>query len=82
MKKLDLQIPEVGMPQVLMDRKLLSTMTISYGHGMAITPMHLASSTATLVNDGIKVNPTLLISKKREKTPKFLQKILRIKSKV
>ena len=72
MEKLDLQIPEVGKPQVLMDRKLLSTMTISYGHGIAITPMHLASSTATLVNDGIKVNPTLLISKKeRENTQVF-----------
>ena len=79
MKKLDLQIPEVGIPQVLMDRKLLSTMTISYGHGIAITPMHLASSTATLVNDGIKVNPTLLISKKEKENTQVLQKILQIK---
>ena len=74
MDKMDLQIPEVGTPQVLMDRKLLSTMTISYGHGIAITPMHLASSTATLVNNGIKVNPTLFVSKTSEKNTRVFSK--------
>ena len=63
MKKLNLQLPELGKPQVRTDKKLLTTMTISYGHGIAITPMHLASATATIVNDGLKVNPTLLKSK-------------------
>jgi len=74
MNKMNLQIPEVGTPQVLMDRKLLSTMTISYGHGIAITPLHLASSTATLVNNGIKVNPTLFVSKTREKHTRVFSK--------
>ena len=62
MDKLNLEIPELGRPQVRKDGKLLTTMTISYGHGIAITPVHLASATATIVNDGIKVVPTLLIS--------------------
>ena len=74
MNKMNLQIPEVGTPQVLMDRKLLSTMTISYGHGIAITPLHLASSTATLVNNGVKVNPTLFVSKTREKHTRVFSK--------
>ena len=60
--KVDLEIPELGKPQVLRDGKLLTTMTISYGHGIAITLVHLASATATIVNNGIKVKPTLLIS--------------------
>lgn len=38
----------------------LSTMTISYGHGIAATPLHLASAYATLSNGGYKVEPTLL----------------------
>ncbi|MBL4749147.1 MAG: penicillin-binding protein 2 [Amylibacter sp.] len=38
----------------------LSTMTVSYGHGIAVTPLHLASAYATLANGGYKVNPTLL----------------------
>ncbi len=60
---LSLEIPELGTPQVLIDKKVLSTMTISYGHGISITPMHLASATATIVNSGVKVNPTLIKGK-------------------
>ncbi len=37
----------------------LSAMTISYGHGLAATPLHLATGYATMVNGGFKVNPTL-----------------------
>jgi len=35
-------------------------MTIGYGHGMAVTPLHLASAYATLVNGGIWRPSTLL----------------------
>ena len=31
----------------------LRTMTVSYGHGVAVTPLHLASAYAALVNGGI-----------------------------
>ncbi|RVT42040.1 peptidoglycan D,D-transpeptidase FtsI family protein [Sphingobium algorifonticola] len=31
----------------------ITTMTVSYGHGIAVTPMHLASAYAALVNGGI-----------------------------
>jgi len=40
----------------------LSTMTISYGHGLAATPLHLAASYATISNGGLRVTPTLLKS--------------------
>ena len=35
-------------------------MTISYGHGIAASPVHLAAAYASLVNGGLKVRPTLL----------------------
>ena len=38
----------------------LSTMTISYGHGLAATPLHLAAAYATITNGGLKVTPTLM----------------------
>ncbi|MFU8883156.1 MAG: peptidoglycan D,D-transpeptidase FtsI family protein [Rhodobacterales bacterium] len=38
----------------------LSTMTISYGHGLSATPLHLAAAYATMVNGGTRVSPTLL----------------------
>ncbi|MEE9426587.1 MAG: penicillin-binding protein 2 [Paracoccaceae bacterium] len=38
----------------------ISAMTISYGHGLSVSPMHLAAAYATIVNGGTKVSPTLL----------------------
>lgn len=38
----------------------LSSMTISYGHGMTTSPVHLAAGYAALVNGGYRVTPTLL----------------------
>ncbi len=38
----------------------ISTMTISYGHGLAATPLHLAAAYASVVNGGLKVTPSLL----------------------
>jgi len=38
----------------------LSTMTISYGHGLSSSPLHLASAYASLLNGGTRVMPTLI----------------------
>lgn len=38
----------------------VSTVTVSYGHGISITPLHLAAAYATIANGGRKVTPTLL----------------------
>ncbi|MFO1210872.1 MAG: penicillin-binding protein 2 [Amaricoccus sp.] len=43
----------------------LSTITISYGHGMAVTPLHLAAGYATLVNGGLRVRPSIIASDER-----------------
>ncbi len=40
----------------------LTTMTVSYGHGMAITPLHLATAYAALVNGGTRVRPSIIQS--------------------
>ena len=74
MDKLSLELPELSKPQVRTDKKLLTTMTISYGHGISITPTHLASATATIVNDGIRVDPTLLISNSEKKNKQIFSK--------
>ena len=44
----------------------ISTMTISYGHGLSASPMHLAAAYASLLNGGTRVEPTLL---KRDTAP-------------
>lgn len=38
----------------------LSTMTISYGHGLSSSPMHLAAGYAAIANGGKRVTPTIL----------------------
>ncbi|NIZ59572.1 cell division protein FtsI [Sedimentitalea sp. CY04] len=38
----------------------LSAMTISYGHGLSTSPMHLAAGYATIANGGNYVSPTIL----------------------
>ena len=50
----------------------LSTMTISYGHGISATPLHLAAAYATMVNGGTKVEPTLL----KQNGPQFGPRVI------
>lgn len=38
----------------------LTTITAGYGHGMSVSPVHLAAAYAAIVNGGTKVAPTLL----------------------
>ena len=35
-------------------------MTVAYGHGIAVTPLHVAAASAALVNGGRLIKPTLL----------------------
>jgi len=42
------------------DWSRITTMTVSYGHGIAVTPLHLASAYAALVNGGIWRPATLM----------------------
>ena len=48
----------------------LSTMTISYGHGLSTSPMHLAAGYAAIANGGYKVQPTILKKHTLEKGPR------------
>ena len=52
----------------------ISTMTISYGHGISSSPLHLAAAFASVLNGGFKVNPTLL---KRNGTDKIRKRVIR-----
>ena len=40
--------------------KAATTATVAYGHGLAITPVHLAAAISTLIGDGRRVRPTLV----------------------
>ncbi|MCK4939544.1 MAG: penicillin-binding protein 2, partial [Rhodospirillaceae bacterium] len=55
-----IEIPEVGKPLYPDRWGDISTMTISYGHGIAVSPLQLASGVAAVVNGGVMLRPTIL----------------------
>ena len=57
---LDLELPEVGTPMFPMVWREINTVTISYGHGIAVTPAHVASAVGAMVNGGVFIRPTLV----------------------
>lgn len=57
---LQLELPEIGTPQVPSTWREVNTITISYGHGIAVTPVHVVSAVSALVNGGVLHAPTLI----------------------
>ncbi|KQU62144.1 peptidoglycan glycosyltransferase [Sphingomonas sp. Leaf339] len=58
--KPDIELREKGGPLWPKYWARTTTMTTAYGHGIAVTPLHLANAYATLVNGGIWRPATLL----------------------
>jgi len=58
--KIDLEINETQKPLSPNHWKTIETMTIGYGHGFAVTPLHLCQAYSSIVNGGFKVKPTLI----------------------
>ncbi len=54
------ELPESRTPSYPRKWTDLSTMTISFGHGMTVAPLQLAATAAALVNGGTYVKPTFL----------------------
>jgi cell division protein FtsI (penicillin-binding protein 3) len=65
LRRTSIELPEQSMPMIPARWREINTMTISYGHGIAVSPLHLASAVAATVNGGI-LRPATLI---RAKTP-------------
>ncbi|WP_417458614.1 peptidoglycan D,D-transpeptidase FtsI family protein [Kordiimonas sp.] len=55
-----IEIPEVGAPLFPDTWRKVSTMTISYGHGIAVSPLQLASGISAMVNGG-RLNAATLV---------------------
>ena len=57
---IEVELKEKGRTLAPRDWSPLATMTVGYGHGIAVTPLHLANGYATLFNGGIRRPTTLL----------------------
>lgn len=57
---LSLELPEVGTPQYPATWRDINTITIAYGHGISVTPVHLVTAVSALVNGGTLIPPTII----------------------
>jgi len=52
----------------------IETMTIGYGHGFAITPLHLIKAYASIANNGFEVRPTIILGGQKNQKIQLLLK--------
>jgi cell division protein FtsI (penicillin-binding protein 3) len=69
LRQTSVELPELGMPLVPNPWREINTMTIAYGHGMAVTPLHMVTGVTALVNGGVLHPPTLLKRQADEPIP-------------
>ncbi len=60
------EVPELGTPLTPTPWREINTMTIAFGHGIAVTPLQLAAAVGAVVDGGV-LRPTTLLA--REGTP-------------
>jgi cell division protein FtsI (penicillin-binding protein 3) len=58
--RLRTELPETAEPLVPKNWGELNTMTIAFGHGLAVTPLQAAMAVCALVNGGALIKPTFL----------------------
>ncbi len=70
------ELPEVAKPTEPSEWKKLHSITISFGHGMATTPLQTAVATAALLNGGRLIPPTFL-RRSRAEADSLAQQVVR-----
>ncbi len=61
--------PERGAPLYPKTWRDISTVTASFGHGIAVSPLHLMRAASALVNGGIMIKPSFTIDEDRPLMP-------------
>jgi cell division protein FtsI (penicillin-binding protein 3) len=65
----EIELPEVGSPLSPTPWREINTMTIAFGHGVAVSPVQLANAFATIINGGVHHVPTLFKRVPGARTP-------------
>ncbi|WIM09417.1 penicillin-binding protein 2 [Enhydrobacter sp.] len=60
LKPLHTELMELGTPLYPRHWAKINTMTIAFGHGMSVTPLHVVMGVAAMINGGIEFWPTFL----------------------
>ena len=61
-ERIGIELPEAGRPivQAAANWKEIATMTVGFGHGIAVSPLHVVRGTAAIANGGKVLRPTIL----------------------
>lgn len=71
-----IEVSEVGKPLIPSPWGDVHTITASYGHGLAVSPMQLVSATASIVNGGVVVQPTVIRDQSPDDKKKKLVRVV------
>jgi cell division protein FtsI (penicillin-binding protein 3) len=71
MSREPIQLPEAALPQVQPESSWgrATLMTVSFGNGIAETPLHIANTAVAIVNGGTLYKPTLLAAEPGDPAP-------------
>ncbi len=71
--KVNIKLPELASPLLPETWRMVNTESISYGYGLSISPLHLAYATATMLNGGYILEPSIV---RKDKEYDFGNKII------
>ena len=71
--QVNIKLPELASPLLPEIWRTVNTESISYGYGLSISPLHLVYATATVLNGGYLLKPSII---KKEKEYDFGRKVL------
>ena len=73
--RVDYELAESAKPQVQSRWGEMATVTVSYGHGLSVTPLALTAAISGMLNDGVYVTPT--VRKRTVATPATGRRVFR-----
>src|SRR3954463_1753805 len=76
LSRLETELPENALPIVPPRWGELNTMTIAFGHGLAVAPLQALMAVGALVNGGVMIKPTFL-KRSEEEARKIAQRIIK-----
>ena len=77
LKPLTTQLSETATPLYPRYWQKINTMTIAFGHGISVTPLHLATGAAAMINGGLLFSPSLV---KRTRTSEPGRRVIQAKT--
>ncbi len=73
---LRIDLPEKTRPLLPKKWRDVNTITAAYGHGIAVTPLHLVTAAAIIVNGGKEIKPHIILKKNKKTTENPKEKII------